>query len=76
MIYLTGTLQEVIAAEARISLNCGFPSNGTVRWAIPRRTNQGIWLIEKPVTYNQFTQEQMMQGVAASEIECDPIWEG
>ena len=74
MIYLTAlTEAPLLEADARISLNCGFPNNGTTRWAVPRQSNQGVWFIEKPIGYNQFTQAQMMEGVnltGITEINC------
>jgi len=75
MIYLTSTIQSlIVAAEAKISTNCGFPNDkGTQRWAIPQQSvDLSIWFIPKPpvegYSLGEFSQAQMMQNVSLSGI--------
>jgi len=72
MIYLTSTNElAIIAAEARISLNCGLVNAyGTTSWDGPpkKAVNEDLWFISKPPVsgwgnVEQFTQAQMMSGV-------------
>ncbi len=84
MIYLTSANQaNIIAAQAQISLNCGFPNNlGTEQWAnVQKAINQDMWFIIKPPIegYNlgEFTQIQMMSNVDLTNIieqEYDATW--
>lgn len=71
MRYLTSSNQAaIIAAQAKISLNCNFPNTkGTIRWAVPQQSVDGsIWFILEPEGYGGFTKGQMMQDVNLSLI--------
>lgn len=78
--YLTSNSQAaIVAAESKISVNCGFPDNKrTERWAIPQQSVDGsIWFIPEPNGYKSFTKEQMMDGVDLGQIvllERNPAW--
>lgn len=79
MIYITSTNRSyIVSAEAKISSNCGFPSNGTICWDVPTKAvNDNLWFIQKPTGYNNFTSEQMMSGVNLTGIlekEYNPDW--
>lgn len=85
-LFLTSTNEAaIIAAEAQISANCGFPNGrGTERWAVPQKAiNEDLWFIIKPSvngysdTVEAFTQEQTLAGVDLSgvtEQEVNPDW--
>ena len=68
--YTSNNEAALIAAEAQICLNCGFPNgNGTDRWAIvTKAVNEDLWFFEKPTGYNQFTQTQMIDGIDLTDI--------
>lgn len=72
MIYLTSAdEQKVVAAQAQICINCGFPNGrGTDNWDIPGyKEDLGVYYIVKPPVegwsdgVDSFTQAEMMAGV-------------
>ncbi len=85
MTYLTSSNEAaIIAAEARISINCGLPNgHGTLSWdLVCKAYNQDLWFITKPPAEGwgnaeQFAQAQMMDGVDMTdiaELEYDATW--
>lgn len=79
MIYLTSTNQQaIIDAQAKITANCNFPKNGTVKWAnVQKAVNQDLWFIEKPMGYRDIAANAMMTGVNMTgiiEMEKDAAW--
>ena len=70
MIYLTSTNQQaIISAQARISANCNFPKDGTVRWAVVQKAvDQDLWFMEKPMGYKDIIANTMLDGVDMTDI--------
>jgi hypothetical protein len=73
---------DVVAANAQIQSNSGIPTpdGKTVRWDIPRKplTGDNFWFIAMPPAkgWNQYTQEQMMQGVVnVTQTPYQPSWD-
>lgn len=63
MIWIKGTEQECLQADAIISANCGWPNGDTQRWAIPRQCTDGDYAIPYPQGSHGFTAEQMQAGL-------------
>lgn len=69
--FYTGTQADVVAANAQINSNCGFPNSYTQTWAIPQQAyQQAFWFIMMPPPegYTQpngvtITQAEMIAGV-------------
>lgn len=69
--YYTGTESDIIAANAQINSNCGFPDSQTQTWDIPTKAyNQDFWFISMPGpdgyknNSGSWTQVQMINGVS------------
>ena len=67
--YYVGTEQECTEADAIISVNCGWPSGETLRWAEPRQLEDGRYAIEVPTGSHGFTAEQMQNGATLMPVE-------
>jgi hypothetical protein len=67
-LFLLGTESEVIAANAKIGANAGYPCEGTLEWDIPTQAyEQEFWFIAVPqpyAIYNGHTGEELMEGVS------------
>lgn len=81
-IYFTGTESEIIAANAQINSNCGFPNGCTQTWAVPTQAyEQDFWFILMPppdgymTNCGSWTQEEMIAGVIdVEEQQAQPNW--
>lgn len=74
--YFVGPYENVLAANAQIDANCGFPDGYCETWAIPQQAyEQDFWfiLMPPPDGYREptrsFTQEQMIANVVNVGIE-------
>jgi len=68
--YYAGTLEEMNAVDAKISLNCNWPVGGTARWAVPRETiDSGIYAIPVPAGSHGFDKAAMTIGVDEIEVQ-------
>ena len=63
--HYTGTLEEMEALDAKISINCNWPVGGTKNWANPRLTTTGVYAIPVPQGSHGFTKEQMSANITA-----------
>lgn len=73
---------DVVAANHQIEVNSGIPTpdGKTLRWDIPRKpiTGDNFWFIAMPPPkgWNQYTQEQMMNGVVnVTQQQYNPSWD-
>ncbi len=82
-LYFTGTEENIINANQKISQNLGLPFRGTTTWADPQESyNQTFWFILMPPVEGwtredgtHFSQEQMSDGVENVNIEeSQPDW--
>ncbi len=82
-LYFTGTEENIINANQKISQNLGLPFRGTTTWADPQKAyQQDFWFILMPPEDGwtredgtHFTQEQMIDGVVNVNIEeSQPDW--
>lgn len=65
--YYIGTEAELLAVDAQISTNAGWPSGGTNRWAEPRETTTaGVFAIPAPPLSGShgFSYETLTSGVS------------
>ncbi len=77
-----GTHENVIAANAQIDANCGFPDAYTQTWgSIKKAYQQEFWFFAMPTPAGyknrsgDWTQEQMIDSVVNVEIEeSQPSW--
>ena len=70
IVYYKGTLEEMNAVDAKISLNCNWPVGGTTRWAVPRETiDSGIYAIPVPTGSHGFDKAAMTNGVDEMEVQ-------
>lgn len=79
MLFLTGTENQIIEANAQINQNCGLPNNkGTNTWGEPTKMYLvDLWYIPAPPEngWNEFSYEEMMYGVVDVSIqESQPSW--
>ena len=68
--YYVGTLEEMNAVDAKISINCNWPVGGTTRWAVPRETiDSDIYAIPVPTGSHGFDKAAMTIGVDEIEVQ-------
>ena len=74
-----GTYQECLDLDAKISINCGWPNDGTKHWAHPVETIvEGVFSIPVPQGSHGFRKEQMNTGIShdmSVNVEF-PVFEG
>ena len=70
MKYYVGTKEELLALDAIITSNCGWPDGRTTHWANPTETNiLGVFAIPVPEGSHGFKKEKMVQGIKGEEVE-------
>ena len=70
--YYTGTESEMLALDVLITKNCGWPVEGTDKWASPRETaTKGVYAIPAPQGSHGLKKEQMTKGITHNEEDVD-----
>ena len=78
-LYLVGTENDVVTANAQIQQNAGIPYEGTTEWSTPTQAyQQNFWFIPMPIPdaiYNGHTGVELMQNVInVTQEPYDPNW--